>query len=254
MTAEQLHDAIGLLPAELVAEADALRQSRPLRRGHWKRYAAMAACFILVLGCAMTLRQGMTGKMKRSEAVMEAAPAEIPALKTPEAKADSSAVTAAGTAQDTGNGQRMDSTDATALLETAAAASKTPEILCIPTPANLSGTKCYASGPKITLLSSREELEAYRTKWEGAYLLDELTAACESFDDAWFGARDLVLIPVDAASVAVTEILSQEGSLEVHLAVTHSDSDTSWLVLVEPEKGTVSRAEDVRLVFTENGE
>ena len=62
MTTEQLHDAIGLLPAELVAEADALRQSRPLRRGHWKRYAAMAACFILVLGCAMTLRQGMTGK------------------------------------------------------------------------------------------------------------------------------------------------------------------------------------------------
>ena len=97
MTAEQLHDAIGLLPAELVAEADALRQSRPLRRGHWKRYAAMAACFILVLGCAMTLRLGMTGKMKRSEAVMEAAPAEIPALQTPGAEADSSAVTAAGT-------------------------------------------------------------------------------------------------------------------------------------------------------------
>lgn len=234
MTAEQLHDAIGLLPAELVAEADALRQSRPLRRGHWKRYAAMAACFILVLGCAMTLRLGMTAKMSRTDAVMEAAPAEIPALQTPGAKADSSAVTA--------------------LLETAAAASKTPEIICIPTPANLSGTKCYASGPKITLLSSREELEAYRVKWEGAYLLDELTAACESFDQAWFAEKDLVLIPVDAVSVAVTEILSQEGSLEVHLAVTHSDSDTSWLVLVEPEKGTVSRAEDVRLVFTENGE
>ena len=92
MTAEQLHDAIGLLPAELVAEADALRQSRPLRRGHWKRYAAMAACFILVLGCAMTLRLGMTAKMSRTDAVMEAAPAEIPALQTPGAKADSSAI------------------------------------------------------------------------------------------------------------------------------------------------------------------
>ena len=249
MTAEQLHDAIGLLPADLVAEADALRQSRPLRRSYWKRYAAIAACFALVLGCALTVRLGMTGKMSRSEAVMEAAPAEIPALQAPEAPA----ATAAGTARDTDNGQSMDSADATALLETAAA-SKTPEILCIPTPANLSGTKCYAYGPKITLVSSREALEAYRTKWEGAYLLDELTAACESFDDAWFGARDLVLIPVDAVSVAVTEILSQEGSLEVHLAVTHSDSDTSWLILVEPEKGTVSRAEDVRLVFTENGE
>lgn len=253
MTAEQLHDAIGLLPADLVAEADALRQSKPLRRSHWKHYAAMAACFALVLGCALTVRLGMTGKMSRTDAVMEAAPAEIPVLQAPEAEADSSAVTAAGTAGDTDNGRGMDTADATALLETAAA-SKTPEILCIPTPANLSGTKCYASGPKITLVSSQEELDAYRTKWEGAYLLDELTAACESFDDTWFAAHDLVLIPVDAASVSVTEILSQEGSLEVHLAVTHSNADTSWLVLVEPEKGTVSRAEDVRLVFTENGE
>lgn len=254
MTAEQLHDAIGLLPAELVAEANALRQSRPLRRGHWKRYAAMAACFALVLGCAMTLRQGMTGKMKRSEAVMEAAPAEIPALKTPEAKADSSAATAAGTARDTDNGQSMDSADATALLETAAAASKTPEILCIPTPANLSGTKGYASGPKITLVSSREELEAYQTRWEGAYLLDELTAACESFDQAWFAEKDLVLIPVDAASVVVTDVQIREGTLEIHATVTQGDTDTAWMLLVTLEKGTVTSAEDVRLVFTENGE
>ena len=253
MTAKQLHDAIGLLPADLVAEADALRQSRPLRRSRWQHYAAMAACFALVLGCTLSVRLGMTGKMSRSEAVMEAAPAEIPALQAPEAEADSSAVTAAGTTRDTDNGQSMDSADATALLETAAA-SETPEILCIPTPANLSGTKCYASGPKITLVSSREELEAYRTKWEGAYLLDELTAAWEAFDESWFEAHDLVLIPVDAASVAVTEILSQDGTLEVHLAVTHSDAATSWLVLAEPEKGTVSSPEDVRLVFTENGE
>ena len=254
MTAEQLHDAIGLLPAELVAEADTLRQSRPLRRGHWKRYAAMAACFILVLGCAMTLRLGMTAKMSRTDAVMEAAPAEIPALQTPGAKADSSAVTAAGTAQDTGNGQRMDSADGTALLETAAAASKTPEILCIPTPANLSGTKCYASGPEITLLSSREELETYRAKWEGAYLLDELTAACESFDQAWFAEKDLVLIPVEAASVAVTDVQIREGTLEIHATVTQGDTDTAWMLLVTLEKGTVTSAEDVRLVFTENGE
>lgn len=249
MTAEQLHDAIGLLPADLVAEADALRQSRPLRRSYWKRYAAIAACFALVLGCALTVRLGMTGKMSRSEAVMEAAPAEIPALQAPEAPA----ATAAGTARDTDNGQSMDSADATALLETAAA-SKTPEILCIPTPANLSGTKCYAYGPKITLVSSREALEAYRTKWEGAYLLDELTAAWEAFDESWFEAHDLVLIPVEAASVAVTDVQIREGTLEIHATLTQGDPDTAWMLLVTLEKGTVTSAEDVRLVFTENGE
>lgn len=61
MTCEQLHDAISLLPADLIAEADRKR-SHPRPPIRWQRFAAMAACFLLVLGgsywCLMSLGMG----------------------------------------------------------------------------------------------------------------------------------------------------------------------------------------------------
>ncbi len=48
MTVENLHDAIGRLPSDLVAETDR-RRSRPRKVIPWKRYAAMAACLALML-------------------------------------------------------------------------------------------------------------------------------------------------------------------------------------------------------------
>ena len=50
MTVEQLHDAIGLLPADLLAETDQLRTApRPRKTVLWKPLLAMAACLTLVL-------------------------------------------------------------------------------------------------------------------------------------------------------------------------------------------------------------
>lgn len=43
MTSEKLHDALNLLPADLVAETDALRTQAKKPQVHWKRWAAMAA-------------------------------------------------------------------------------------------------------------------------------------------------------------------------------------------------------------------
>ena len=48
MTTAQLHDAIGLLPVDLIAETDCLR-CRKQQRLHWQRYAAMAAAAVLVI-------------------------------------------------------------------------------------------------------------------------------------------------------------------------------------------------------------
>lgn len=53
MNPEQLHDALGMLPADLIAETDKLR-SRPVRKVlYWKKTLAAAACFLLVLGCSL---------------------------------------------------------------------------------------------------------------------------------------------------------------------------------------------------------
>ena len=43
MTSEKLHDALSLLPADLVAETDALRTQAKKPQVHWQRWAAMAA-------------------------------------------------------------------------------------------------------------------------------------------------------------------------------------------------------------------
>lgn len=74
MTPEQIHDALTLLPSDLIAEVDKKRSGKP-KVIVWKRYAAMAASFALVLCCGlfcMTHFVGLGGS-KETAAVMEAA-------------------------------------------------------------------------------------------------------------------------------------------------------------------------------------
>lgn len=81
MTVHDLHDALTLLPAELVTATDRLR-SRP--RGkviRWKRWASLAACLVLVLSVTLVfgrvLLPGMMGKTESTaQAPMAAAPME----------------------------------------------------------------------------------------------------------------------------------------------------------------------------------
>ena len=55
MTVDTLHDALTLLPADLVAQTDE-RRCRKSRRVHWQRWAAMAACLVLILGGTLLFR------------------------------------------------------------------------------------------------------------------------------------------------------------------------------------------------------
>ena len=54
MTADKFHDALTLLPSDLIAEADAVRSRRP-KVLPLRRYAAMAASLALVLLCGAIL-------------------------------------------------------------------------------------------------------------------------------------------------------------------------------------------------------
>ena len=66
MTSEKLHDALSLLPADLVAETDALRTKPKKHQVHWQRWAAMAACLAVVL-LAGTLFSRLFGRMGSSK-------------------------------------------------------------------------------------------------------------------------------------------------------------------------------------------
>ena len=71
MTSEKLHDALSLLPADLVAETDALRTQAKKPQVHWQRWAAMAACLAVVLlaGTMFSRLFGPKGSSKTTAAV-----------------------------------------------------------------------------------------------------------------------------------------------------------------------------------------
>lgn len=105
MTAEQLHDAIGLLPADLLEKTDKLRQSPGKKKVPVCRYLSAAACAVVVLGGALLFRA--VGQQKQAvtfsaapameEAQMDEAPAEAaPKLQLAPVPADAGA----GTAED----------------------------------------------------------------------------------------------------------------------------------------------------------
>ena len=91
MNAEQFHDALTLLPEDLVAQADKFRSRRP-KIIPWKRYATVAACFAVLMTSAvfvysrksapteMVAASYSAAKQEMADAApqMEAAAAEAP--------------------------------------------------------------------------------------------------------------------------------------------------------------------------------
>lgn len=79
MTSEKLHDALSLLPADLVAETDALRTQAKKPQVHWQRWAAMAACLAVVLLACTTTFSYFFGHMgsSNSTAAVDKAPMSI---------------------------------------------------------------------------------------------------------------------------------------------------------------------------------
>lgn len=251
MTAETLHDALTLLPADLVAAADKKRNRKPIRI-HWQRWTAMAACLAVILSFGLLLRgrllsggaKSAAAEFTLQEARDNCAPEEAAAAQTP----------AAGTTADHGSPTAAAPRTESQLQDSAAAEDH--GIRYVNTPDNLNTTACKIHGPEVNLLASREALEAYRDEWDGDYLLDELMTACEGYDDVWFQTHDLVLIPVYPVSadgsVTVTEVNEAEEGLEVHIAVSQSDEadeHTTWHILLETEKGLVPTADAVTLIF-----
>ena len=90
MTAEQFHDALSLLPMELVEEVDRRRQSPRKKPIPWGRYVGIAACLVLLLGCSWLVNGMFHAGSKATESALqeawdtdaitaeEAAPMEVP--------------------------------------------------------------------------------------------------------------------------------------------------------------------------------
>lgn len=275
MTVDKLHDAIGLLPGDLIAEADKKRNGRP-KVIRWKRYAAMAACLALILYSGFLFQgkilPGFGGAAENlKEYAADAAPMEQAAMAEP-------AAAEAGTQASAYNGEMAVSGSSetaaeetlcalptapaeaerseTTLLEEDAAPTAGIGSRGVETPLKPS-TACFSSGAVVTLIQSRNELNEYLESKDWIYDLAEMTEICEPYDAVWFEENDLLLIAERCVPVgsdcSATPVMEQDGIWYICISNTLPDPEnaenTAWHLLLELEKGRIPDEDSVMLIY-----
>lgn len=231
MTAEQFHDALTLLPEDLVERADKIR-SRKRTRIPWKSCAAIAACFAVLLALAYRHAQ------KNSAPTALTA---VPFAAHQEEAADS----AEAPRMEAAKGAPADS-------DSDAAADSAIIYPCVETPCRPNAAVIDRS---ISILTSRADLEDYFEEMGEYYQLNALRDACHNYDEDWFMSSDLLLIPVDGVSAGqtciVTEMSCQEGHCNVVITLTGEETDelTNYRVAVPVEKGSVTDTQNIAVTY-----
>jgi len=84
MTAHDIHDALTLLPADLITAADKVRTAPKTTVIHWRRWVCLAAVLALVIGTTLVFERNIgIDNMKQESAVAEAPAAAAPMAPAP---------------------------------------------------------------------------------------------------------------------------------------------------------------------------
>ena len=225
MTGEQFHDALTLLPEDLIAKADQARSRKP-KIIHWRRYASLAACCALLVLCGVLYQnrqaKSTSSEMAKSYSTADAAPEMAEAAQAP----------ASGDLGD---------------MEAASAAP-----VCLEVP-NLPNAAEGTAFPETTLFDSREALDEGLTEMGKYYEVSGLEAACEGFDDSFFDSQDLLLIFSQdvTRNCEFRDVIWQTNGCTVEIATHQSDSKkaTNYAVLIPAPKGEIDPT-NVTVVYT----
>lgn len=244
MTADRFHDALTLLPADLVAQTDAKRRQKR-KRIPWLRYGALAACCALVMAGSVCAAMLLTPKGETES--LKASPAEAPALAAPqqeEAAAEEAAVSEAP------------ANDLPAVVERSMNTSGTlhpgiGSILTVETPLNMHTTACFTSDPRVTLLTGAADWADYSSAEKNQrLLLEELKPLMEDYDDSWFLNHDLLLIALCGTTGGeVTAAGETDGTWEITIAPAPGGDTAGTHILLELEKGLIPDAQKVVLKY-----
>ncbi len=255
MTVENLHDAIGLLPSDLITETDKKRQRKAKKIIPFRRIAAFAACFALVLCCgwyasllfapkgagapAMQFDQTAAPEAPAEAAPMENAAAGEAESPGPEAPVPTYAAAEGGSAPNTDESRKDPPTgsgEALVWVETV----------------NL-GTVNVTTDPQLFLLRNAEELREFYGNY-GYWDLDALEQNCAVFD---FESQDLILVLLKSvsvdASVHFQSLTNQEGAWTLTLTLSPSSGEAvhDRFVLVPIEKNTLPQDAELELKVLE---
>ena len=214
MTSEQFHDALTLLPEDLVAHAEQYRCRKP-RVIPLKPYAATAACLAVVLCAAALFRVTQQKSMETDKAVSfsvmqdaGAAPAESPRME----------------------------------------AAAVPSCPMVETPDLPHTSEIDHSAAIIT---SRSELEGYFTEMGRYYQLDALRDVCALYDETWFSNSDLLLIPVDSVSpsCSVTDVTLADGVCEITITGEETEAGTNFHLVLPVDKDSVTDTKNITVIY-----
>ena len=214
MTSEQFHDALTLLPEDLVAHADQYRCRKP-KVIPLKPYAATAACLAVVLCAAALFRVTQQKSMETDKAVSfsvmqdaGAAPAESPRME----------------------------------------AAAVPSCPMVETPDLPNTAEIDHSAAIIT---SRSELEGYFTEMGRYYKLDALRDVCALYDETWFSNSDLLLIPVDSVSpsCSVMDVTLADGVCEITITGEETEAGTNFHLVLPVDKDSVTDTKNITVIY-----
>ena len=280
MTVENLHDAIGQLPSDLIAKVDEKRCRKP-KRIPFRHYAAIAACLVLVLGSSFLVAQMASGGAKETAAEAPVAVMQAPedAMNGADFSADREEVPVAEAVPReenavSGSGIRKDEPAEDAVcgyptIETYAAGEIPPEGVAAEEwegypefPAedvqyantkNI-GTASTTSDPVIRVLRSRTELEDFRERF-GYYTMEAFDACCEIYDESWFEHHDLLVVLVrskyEDGHLSLASVTESDGAwcIRFYSGGPYTGEQTSRFVLAALDKGIIPEGSHLFAMF-----
>ena len=210
MTGEQFHDALTLLPEDLIARAAEVRSRKP-KTLHWRRYVSLAACCALLVLCGV-LYQNQPVKTASNEMVKTFSAADSPA----------------------------EMAQAPAAGNSGAMAKAAPQCLEIPDLPSRSEDTAF---PTVSLFDNREALEEGLSEMGESWDISGLEMACEGFDNSFFHSQDLLLIFSQDVTGAceVQDIAWTQNGCTVKIAVHPGgrEDTTNYAALIPTQKGEI---------------
>lgn len=268
MTAEKLHDALSLMPADLIAATDKLRTQPRRRLIPWSRLATIAACLAVVLLGSWLFSAGLFF----GGSTEKAAPMEIAAQDAAEwkeaypAQGENRTITSGSTTLET-KAAWEEAGEEVVLDEPAAYAVKTDAVWKNKatqyslTPENSALTVCGTGEPEITVIRSRSELEDYYGQNRNDRDMESFWESCRIYDDSWFDENDLLLVSVlvpagDEGCYLGPEIIdllqNDDGSWELLLtgyASPETGKTINCHIMADIQKDTIAPEDTVTVVM-----
>lgn len=209
MTADQFHDALTLLPGELLAETDRLRNApvKP-RRIPFARYAGLAASLAVVLFCGWFVHGLFHAKGTSSADSTLMNGAVVLAPEIADAEQPESAEAAAGLSEVYPGLRLLDAIESTLPQDSAI-------------------SRC-----SVQVISSPEDSPV--ELWQS---------------EDWFDDHDLLLLHVPGSLQPPQLLsVTRENSRWIFTVTDSPSGETNWLLLLEAEKGLIA-ADQVDLIF-----